>query len=70
MAFDETYPNRKDWRQQYLGRLRHAPMSCRPPGGCPWCESSRFHQWAKQLLRVHDDQQEDGRQLLPRRGKR
>lgn len=67
MAFDKTYPNRKDWRRQYFGRRRFASASCRPNGSCSWCESSRTHQWAKQRLRAHDEDFQDGRQVRPRR---
>ncbi len=40
MAFDTTYPNRKDWRQPYRDSRRHS-MSCRNHHGCPWCEGNR-----------------------------
>lgn len=66
MAFDKTYPNRKDWRRQYYGAGRIF-ASCRPGGDCPWCQGNRRHQLMKQLLRMHDDEHEDGRHVRPRR---
>jgi hypothetical protein len=40
MVFDKHYPNRKDHRAP----SRHVSSSCRPNGGCPWCERGRMRQ--------------------------
>jgi len=42
MGFDKDYPNRKDRRKQYRG-CKVWDTSCRPHGGCSWCESGRLH---------------------------
>ena len=66
MGFDNEYPNRKDWRQPYR-RAARVYASCRPNGGCPWCERSRQHNWRKKLLRAADElkayRREDSRLL-------
>jgi hypothetical protein len=43
MAFDKEYPNRKDWRKPYRRRAQQCDSTCRPNGGCPYCERNRFH---------------------------
>lgn len=40
MSFDKSYPNRKDWLRPYR-RSQAFDSSCRPHGGCPWCEGNR-----------------------------
>jgi hypothetical protein len=42
MGFDNDHPNRKDWRKAYR-KSKVFDRSCRPNGGCPWCESNRRH---------------------------
>lgn len=49
MSFDTKYPNRKDIRKQYHGRGKH-DGSCRPHGGCSYCEKSRLHSTLKRTL--------------------
>lgn len=53
MAFDNHYPNRKDWREAYYGSARFDP-SCRPGGSCPCCRSARAYQHAKQIASAAD----------------
>lgn len=40
MSFDKSYPHRKDIRAPYRGSKRF-DASCRPNGGCPWCQRNR-----------------------------
>lgn len=40
MSFDNDYQNRKDRRSSYY-RSGRFDRTCRPNGGCPWCESGR-----------------------------
>jgi hypothetical protein len=42
MAFDKTYPNRKDWRKPYRKSGRF-DATCRPGGSCPYCRDNRQH---------------------------
>lgn len=63
MAFEKTYPNRKDWRHNDPWQRRH----CRPLTSCTWCLWGKRHRLLKQLLRTWDDEHQDGRQVPPRR---
>lgn len=49
MAFDKTYPNRKDRRRQYHGS-KAIDASCRPGGDCPHCQGNRHHANRKRLI--------------------
>ena len=43
MAFDNIYPNRKDWRKQYRDS-RAFDRYCRSNSGmCDWCSGNRTH---------------------------
>lgn len=42
MSFDKKYLNRKDKHQQYRHSGKHN-RTCRPHGGCPYCERNRLH---------------------------
>lgn len=42
MTFDKNYPNRKDRRSPYYKSGKH-DRTCRPGGGCPYCEGNRLH---------------------------
>jgi len=43
MSFDnKNYPHRKDHRKPYY-RSGKCDRTCRPNGGCPYCQSSRLH---------------------------
>lgn len=42
MAFDNHYPNRKDWRRKYR-RAKAIDRSCRPHGSCPFCHLGRLY---------------------------
>ena len=42
MAFDKSYPNRKDHRSEYFGSKRF-DKSCRNHGSCGYCQSNRTH---------------------------
>ncbi len=46
MSFDTDYPHRKDNRAPYHRRGR-CDASCRPHGGCSYCECSRLHRHAR-----------------------
>ena len=48
MAFENSYPNRKDWRKPYHDS-RAIDGSCRSHGDCPWCEGSRTHKKLKAI---------------------
>jgi hypothetical protein len=60
MGFDKHYPNRKDWRKPYRGS-RAVDRSCRPGGGCPWCERARKHADERRAGPVVEDEQESRR---------
>lgn len=47
MAFDNHYPNRKDWRRPYRGS-KAFDSTCRNQGGCPWCADGRKHRERRQ----------------------
>jgi hypothetical protein len=53
MSFDKYYPNRKDQRKPYY-RSGKYDSSCRPHGGCKWCENNRLIQERKEMLRVKE----------------
>lgn len=42
MAFDKSYPNRKDQRKPYRKSGKH-DKTCRPGGTCPYCQRNRAH---------------------------
>lgn len=42
MAFDKAIKSGKEHRRQYYGPTKH-DTSCRPGGGCPWCEGNRTY---------------------------
>lgn len=48
MAFENHYPNRKDWRKPYFGGKRYF-ADCRPHGGCPYCEGKITHKKLKAI---------------------
>lgn len=43
MSFDKMYPNRKDWRKQYVKKASICDRTCRPNGGCDYCKCNRLH---------------------------
>lgn len=48
MAFENRYPNRKDWRKQYRD-VRAIDATCRSRGSCPWCEGKRVYKKQKAI---------------------
>ena len=54
MSFDTEYPNRKDRRKPYRKSAAFDP-SCRPHGGCPWCEGNRKHAEIVRKQATEDD---------------
>jgi hypothetical protein len=54
MAFETRYPKRKDWRRPYRRRAQQDLKSCRPHGGCPWCESNRQIRLHRELGRTDE----------------
>lgn len=52
MAFDNNYPNRKDWRLPYKKKAQRVDRSCRCGGSCSWCQGNRTHKNAKRMLDV------------------
>jgi hypothetical protein len=40
MSLDKAIKHRKERRQEHRGSARF-DRSCRPHGGCPWCERAR-----------------------------
>ena len=49
MSFDKNYPNRKDKRKPYRKNKRGSvDKTCRPHGGCPYCENARKHKYKRQ----------------------
>lgn len=48
MSFDKKYPNRKDHRKPYYKSGKH-DATCRPHGGCPYCEQNRMHSTEKRM---------------------
>lgn len=62
MTFDRHYPNRKDHRAPYRRSARF-DRSCRPHGGCAWCEGGRLHSSQRRMLLLDPDEPE--RELRP-----
>lgn len=58
MSFDKHYPNRKDRRKPYRRRGKY-DASCRPHGGCPWCERDRLHRHERHAPADEADQFRD-----------
>ncbi len=46
MAFDNFYPNRKDWREPYR-RSKAFDVTCRNHGACEYCRNNRTHKFIK-----------------------
>jgi hypothetical protein len=42
MAFDNHYPNRKDWRKKFH-KAKAVDRTCRNHGSCPYCLGNRTH---------------------------
>jgi hypothetical protein len=57
VAFHKHYPNRKDWLGRYYGSQRF-DTSCRPHGGCPYCESGRRVRADRQRADAKDQMRE------------
>ena len=57
MFKDGEYPGRKDHRKAYIRRGVH-DKSCRPNGGCPYCEASRKHSTRKREKSTSEQLQE------------
>lgn len=58
MGFDKFYPNRKDWRSPYTRRGRY-DKTCRPHGGCPYCEANRFHSERIRIEKAEDSRNDE-----------
>ncbi len=52
MSLDKAIRSGKEHRRPYYGSGRY-DTSCRPHGGCTWCERNRMHRHARQAA---DDQ--------------
>lgn len=46
MSLDAAINSKKEHRSQYFGSQK-VSKSCRPHGGCPWCESNRKYSTLK-----------------------
>lgn len=65
MAFDNEYPNRKDWRKPYR-KGKRSSRSCRNHGSGDWCLGNRMHKHLKRqsladetiLLWLYDEPEE------------
>lgn len=57
MAFDNEYPNRKDWRGKY-GDSRDIDHTCRAGGSCPWCRGNRLFAIRKMLEKAKQEVKE------------
>lgn len=58
MPLDKSIQHGKDWRRPYRGSAAF-DSSCRPGGGCPWCEKGRRFAGAKASLRASLRNQEE-----------
>ena len=57
MSFDKSYTNRKDKREPYRGAGK-CDRTCRPNGGCPYCERGRLHNNEKKLKTAKEKENE------------
>lgn len=57
MAFDNYYPNRKDWLKPYR-KSKVFDATCRNHGGCPYCEGNRRYSLQKQLDKANSIKKE------------
>jgi hypothetical protein len=55
MGFDKDYPNRKDKRKPYFKKAQLCDTSCRPNGGCMWCEGNRSYKNNKREAKLIED---------------
>jgi len=54
MTFDNSYPNRKDWRRQYSDS-KAVDRTCRNHGSCPHCRNNRLHKHRRKEPLKDDD---------------
>lgn len=62
MSFDKHYPNRKDHRRPYRGAASF-DGSCRPHGGCPYCETRRRIRSLRLAQRERDELRHDAAEV-------
>jgi len=58
MSFDKAIASGQEHRKPWRGSARF-DGSCRPHGGCPWCEAGRVHKNVKRMKIELDDDLED-----------
>jgi len=57
MSLDKAIEHKKEHRKPYYGAQAIDP-TCRPHGGCGWCESNRMHKHRKQEEKAQDKEKE------------
>ena len=57
MSLDKAIAHGKEHRKPYRG-AQAIDSSCRPHGGCPWCESGRQHNTEKWKLIAEDTREQ------------
>lgn len=48
MSLDKAIEHGKEHRKQYYG-AKAVDSTCRPHGGCPWCEGNRLHKHQRRM---------------------
>lgn len=57
MAFDNLYPNRKDWRKRFY-KSNAIDRSCRCHGTCAYCISNRMYRSNKNDIAIKEQLKE------------
>ena len=52
MSLDKAIKHKKEHRKPYYRYCEQVDPSCRPHGGCPWCEQNRKIHTMKEQLRT------------------
>lgn len=52
MSLKKAITHKKEKRKEYRGSESH-DKTCRPHGGCPWCEGNRMHAVRLQELKMN-----------------
>ena len=58
MAFDKSYPNRKDIRKPHR-KSKRFDRTCRNRGSCGYCQGNREHNDRRRELAASDSEGED-----------
>lgn len=57
MSLQKAIKHKKEHRKEYRGS-EAIDKTCRPHGGCPWCEENRLHQYNSEVARCEEELKE------------